>query len=125
MAFLDNLAPIVRTIHQATHSSSQGREATWCFREVILYRMGSAHLGLLPGVLKLAVVTWCRKESTWQRLSALWSVSRGRIVGVPSSPISGQAPPPTPRFGTEEDPEMTAVEKSWDAMEPPEAWRIA
>merc|ERR1740123_2529087 len=154
MAFLDNLAPIVRTIHQATHSSSQGREATWCFREVILYRMGSAHLGLLPGVLKSAVVTWCRKESTWQRLSALWSVSRGRIVGVPSSPISqwgsverhtaltsrtrhratcdsaspavsGQAPPPTPRFGTEEEPEMTAVEKSWDAMEPPEAWRIA
>ena len=55
-----------------------------------LYRMGSAHLGLLPGVLKLAVVTWCRKESTWQRLSALWSVSRGRIVGVPSSPTERQ-----------------------------------
>ena len=45
-----------------------------------------ANLGLLPGVLKLAVVTWLRKESTWHRLSALCNVSRGRIVGVPSSP---------------------------------------
>ena len=89
--FPDNLALLVRTIRQATHSSSQGTEATWRFIEkVILLGMWSAHLGLLPGVLKLAVVTWCRKESTWQRLSALWSVSRGRIVGVPSSPTERQ-----------------------------------
>ena len=37
--------------------------------------------------------------------------------------LSGQALPPAPRFGTEEEPEMTAVEKSWDAMDPPEAWQ--
>ena len=79
-------APLVRTILQATHSSSQGTEATWCFKEVVLVGMFFIHLGLLPGVLKLAVVTWCKKESTWHKLSALWRVSSGRIVGVPSSP---------------------------------------
>ena len=48
----------------------------------------------------MAVVTWWRKESTWRgevvevevtwwRLRALWRVSRGRMVGVPSSPTRG------------------------------------
>lgn len=36
--------------------------------------------------------------------------------------LSGQSPPPAPRLGEEEEPEMTAVEKSWEAMAPPEAW---
>ena len=45
------------------------------------------------------------------------------MLGSKGGSLSGQAPPPAPRFGTEEEPEMTAVEKSWDAMEPPEAWQ--
>ena len=45
------------------------------------------------------------------------------MLGCKGDSLSGQAPPPAPRFGTEEDPEMTAVEKSWDAIEPPEAWQ--
>ena len=44
------------------------------------------------------------------------------MLGSNGDSLSGQAPPPAPKFGTEEEPEMTAVEKSWDAMEPPEAW---
>ena len=45
------------------------------------------------------------------------------MLGSRGDSLSGQAPPPAPRFGTEEEPDMTAVEKSWDAMEPPEAWQ--
>ena len=76
-----------RFARQLTALLRGGKQPGVSVREI---RMGSSHLGLLPGVLKLAVVTWCRKESTWQRLSALWSVSRGRIVGVPSSPTERQ-----------------------------------
>ena len=36
--------------------------------------------------------------------------------------LSRPPPPPLWMLGTEEEPEMTAVEKSWEAMEPPAAW---
>lgn len=68
--------------------------------------------GELMGVLKLADVTKDRKVSNWRNESALCSVSRGRMLGIPTD-----KPMPSPcwgislRLGAEEDPEMTAVEK--------------
>lgn len=46
----------------------------------------NVYLGLWFGVLKLADVTWSRKVSTCLSDKALCKVSRGLMVGVPSSP---------------------------------------
>lgn len=79
-------------------------------------------VGVEMGVLKLADVTKERKLSSCRSDRALCKVSRARMLGMPMEKPMWPSMPwgvsSSLRFGAEDDPDMTAVEKRWAVDDP-------
>lgn len=74
---------------------------------------------LVGGVLKLAAVTKERKASNCRRDSALWRVSNGRTIGIPTeSVLHSPSRGISFKFGADDDPDITAVEKRCTVDDP-------